>query len=163
MKNSRPSLEKKKRNLISKDLKGRELALAFADRSLAFNRDLSAMSSSGPLSIALDAPGGKSCGRYRGWRDYRVHILGQVPSNPGSMATTVDQFPMRFGPRPARYPSWPCISLILDDYIEAVVKSIEEGPANSQFSLNRNTYITNISTVNLPNLSIGFRVIVTEE
>lgn len=143
MKNSHPFLEKEEIRFR----RIQKLALAFADRSLAFNRDLSAVSSSGPLSIALDAPGGKSCGSYRGWRGHRVHILGQVSSSPGSTATTVDQFPMRFGPRPVRYPPRPCISLILDDYIEAVVKSIEEGPAKSQFSLNSNIYITDISTV----------------
>jgi len=42
-----------------------------------------------------------------------------------SMGITVDWFSMRFGPRPARYSPRSCISLILDDYIDAAVKSIE--------------------------------------
>lgn len=110
------------------------LASTRVDRSVAFNRDLSAVSSSGPLSIALDAPGGKSCGSYR------VAAIGYTYSakfsRARSMGTTVDRFSMRFGPRPVRYPSRPCISLILDDYIDAVVKSTKRNPMNPHLSLN---------------------------
>lgn len=95
------------------------------------------MSSSGPLSIALDAPGGKSCGSYRGAAI--GYTYSAKFSRARSMGTTVDRFSMRFGPRPARYPSRPCISLILDDYIDAVVKSTERSPVNSHFSLNHDT------------------------
>lgn len=108
-----------------------------ADRSVAFNRDLSAVSSSGPLSIALDAPGGKSCGSYHGAAI--GYTYSAKFSRARSMGTTVDRFSMRFGPRPARYPPRPCISLILDDYIDVVVKSTERSPVNSHFSLNHDT------------------------
>ncbi|KAH0951271.1 hypothetical protein HN011_012349 [Eciton burchellii] len=89
------------------------------DRSVAFSRDLSGVSSSERLSIALDA------NRAVNRAEVTAIAIGCTSYSAKfslvrrwSVTSMVDRFTMRFGFRPGRCPPWPCISLILDEYIE---------------------------------------------